>query len=108
LIGSSVQQIDAGNLLVTEAGATMEEVLQSVQRMHGIMTEISSASHEQSAGIEQVNQAIVQMDTATQQNATLVEEAAATAQDLKEQAAALARLVSVFQLEGQGRQLALA
>jgi methyl-accepting chemotaxis protein len=104
LIGDSVQQIDAGNLLVTQAGATMTEVLQSVQRMHGIMAEISSASHEQSAGIEQVNQAIAQMDTATQQNATLVEEAAATAQDLREQAVALEQLVSVFQLDGHERR----
>jgi methyl-accepting chemotaxis protein len=100
LIGSSVQQVDAGNLLVMEAGSTMDEVLQSVQRMHAIMVEISGASSEQSAGIEQVNQAIVQMDTTTQQNATLVQEAASTAQGLQEQAAALERLVSVFQLSG--------
>ena len=100
LIGSSVQQVDAGNLLVMEAGSTMDEVLQSVQRMHAIMVEISGASSEQSAGIEQVNQAIVQMDTTTQQNATLVQEAASTAQGLQEQAAALERLVSVFQLDG--------
>jgi methyl-accepting chemotaxis protein len=106
LIGSSVQQVDAGNLLVMEAGSTMDEVLQSVQRMHRIMAEISSASREQSAGIEQVNQAIAQMDTATQQNATLVEEAAATAQGLQEQAGALERLVSVFRLEEEkGRRV---
>jgi methyl-accepting chemotaxis protein len=101
LIGSSVQQVDAGNLLVAEAGSTMGEVLQSVQRMHAIMVEISGASSEQSAGIEQVNQAIVQMDTVTQQNATLVQEAASTAQGLQEQAAALERLVSLFELGGQ-------
>jgi methyl-accepting chemotaxis protein len=112
LIGSSVQQVDAGNLLVTEAGSTMNEVLQSVQRMHAIMVEISGASSEQSAGIEQVNQAIVQMDTVTQQNASLVQEAASTAQDLQEQAASLERLVSVFHLggpadQGHARQLML-
>jgi methyl-accepting chemotaxis protein len=99
LISDSVEQVDAGNVLVREAGSTMNEVLDSVQRMHGIMSEISNASHEQSAGIEQVNQAIAQMDTVTQQNATLVQQAAATAQDLQEQAAALDQLVSVFQLE---------
>nr|WP_143028890.1 methyl-accepting chemotaxis protein [Massilia sp. PDC64] len=99
LIGSSVQQVEAGNLLVTEAGATMTEVLNSVQRMHAIMAEITHASREQSAGIEQVNQAITQMDTVTQQNAGLVQQAAATAQNLQEQAAALGQLVSVFRLD---------
>jgi methyl-accepting chemotaxis protein len=99
LIGSSVRQVEAGNLLVTEAGATMTEVLGSVQRMHAIMAEISHASREQSAGIEQVNQAITQMDTVTQQNAGLVQQAAHTAQSLQEQAAALGQLVSVFRLE---------
>ena len=99
LISSSVQQVEAGNLLVSEAGATMNEVLQSVQRMNAIMAEISHASREQSAGIEQVNQAITQMDTVTQQNAGLVQQAAHTAQSLQEQAAALGQLVSVFRLE---------
>jgi methyl-accepting chemotaxis protein len=99
LIGSSVRQVEAGNLLVTEAGATMTEVLGSVQRMNAIMAEISHASREQSAGIEQVNQAITQMDTVTQQNAGLVQQAAHTAQSLQEQAAALGQLVSVFRLE---------
>ena len=99
LIGSSVQQVEAGNLLVTEAGTTMNEVLQSVQRMNAIMAEISHASREQSAGIEQVNQAITQMDTVTQQNSGLVQQAARTAQSLQEQAAALGQLVSVFRLE---------
>ena len=99
LIGSSVQQVEAGNVLVAEAGATMTEVLGSVQRMHAIMAEISHASREQSAGIEQVNQAITQMDTVTQQNAGLVQQAAHTAQSLQEQAAALGQLVSVFRLD---------
>jgi methyl-accepting chemotaxis protein len=101
LIGGSVRQVEAGNLLVTEAGATMTEVLKSVERMHAIMAEISHASREQSAGIEQVNQAITQMDTVTQQNAGLVQQAAHTAQSLQEQAAALDQLVSVFRLEPQ-------
>jgi len=99
LIGNSVDQVEAGNVLVAEAGTTMEEVLKSVQRMHGIMAEISHAGREQSAGIDQVNQAITQMDTVTQQNAGLVQQAAHTAQALQEQAAALDQLVSVFQLE---------
>ncbi|QJE00992.1 methyl-accepting chemotaxis protein [Massilia forsythiae] len=103
LIGDSVQQIEAGNLLVAEAGATMNDVLQSVQRMHAIMAEISLASREQSAGIEQVNQAISQMDAATQQNATLVQQATHTAQGLQEQAAALDQLVSAFRLDGPQR-----
>ncbi len=102
LIGNSVQQVEAGNELVSQAGDTMAEVLQSVQRMHAIMTEISSASREQSAGIEQVNQAISQMDQVTQQNAALVQQAAGTAQDLQEQAGALEQLVSVFRLEQGG------
>jgi methyl-accepting chemotaxis protein len=99
LIGSSVHQVEAGNVLVAEAGTTMNEVLKSVERMHAIMAEISHASREQSAGIEQVNQAITQMDTVTQQNAGLVQQAAHTAQSLQEQAAALDQLVSVFHLE---------
>jgi methyl-accepting chemotaxis protein len=99
LIGSSVQQVEAGNLLVAEAGATMTDVLKSVEQMHAIMAEISHASREQSAGIEQVNQAITQMDTVTQQNAGLVQQAASTAQSLQEQAAALDQLVSVFRLD---------
>jgi methyl-accepting chemotaxis protein len=101
LIGNSVQQVEAGNQLVSQAGQTMDEVLQSVQRMHAIMAEISSASREQSAGIEQVNGAISQMDQVTQQNAALVQQAAGTAQSLQEQAGALEQLVSVFQLEQQ-------
>jgi len=100
LIGNSVEQVEAGNALVADAGTTMDEILKSVQRMHGIMAEITAASREQSAGIDQVNQAITQMDTVTQQNAGLVQQAAHTAQALQEQAAALDRLVSVFQLEG--------
>lgn len=99
LISHSVQQVEAGNQLVSQAGSTMEEVLKSVQGMHAIMAEITEAGREQGAGIEQVNQAIVQMDTVTQQNASLVQQAASTAQSLQEQAAALERLVSVFRIE---------
>jgi methyl-accepting chemotaxis protein len=104
LIGASVQQVESGAGLVSEAGATMREVLQTVQQMHELMVEISHAGREQSAGIQQVNQAISQMDTVTQQNAGLVEEAATAAQSLHEQAEALDHLVSVFKLDDRTRR----
>ncbi|NVD70834.1 methyl-accepting chemotaxis protein [Duganella sp. BJB488] len=103
LIGESVGQVENGSKLVAEAGATMNEVLESVQSMAGVMAEISHASREQSAGIEQVNQAISQMDTVTQQNAELVQQAASAAQGLQDQAATLSQLVSVFRLKDGGR-----
>ena len=107
LIGASVQQVESGAGLVSEAGSTMREVLETVQRMHGLMVEISQAGREQSDGIQQVNQAITQMDTVTQQNAGLVQQAAEAAQSLNDQAAALDQLVSVFKLAEQtGRGMA--
>jgi methyl-accepting chemotaxis protein len=96
LIGSSVERVDAGARLVDEAGSTMEEIVSSVKRVTAIMAEISTASAEQSAGIEQVNGAIGRMDEATRQNATLVEQASAAAASLSEEAATLAGVVSVF------------
>ncbi|MES2552600.1 MAG: methyl-accepting chemotaxis protein, partial [Pseudomonadota bacterium] len=84
--------------LVENAGKTMEEIVQSVQRVTDIMAEISAASSEQSAGIEQVNNAITQMDEATQQNAALVEEAAAAAESLTEQAHNLVESVRIFKV----------
>jgi methyl-accepting chemotaxis protein len=101
LIGDSVSKVEAGSKLVNEAGGTMGEVVTSIQRVADIMSEIASASHEQTAGIEQINQAIVQMDTVTQQNAGMVEEAAAAAEALQAQAAKLADLVSVFKVGSQ-------
>jgi methyl-accepting chemotaxis protein len=98
LIDDSVGKVDAGSALVSQAGMTMSEVVDSIQRVTDIMGEITSASAEQSSGIEQVNQAIGQMDQVTQQNAALVEEAAAAAASLQEQADALADVVSVFKL----------
>ena len=98
LIGDSVSKVDAGTRLVDQAGATMEEILQSVRRVAGIMGEISVASAEQSSGIEQIHQAISQMDQVTQQNAALVEEAASAATSLQESAAGLADRVSVFKV----------
>ena len=98
LIGDSVQQVEAGNALVEQAGATMDEVVASIQRVTHIMTEIVGASEEQAGGIEQVNQAMTQMDEVTQQNASLVEEAAAAAESMREQSSTLVSLVSVFKL----------
>ncbi|MBL8427202.1 MAG: diguanylate cyclase, partial [Dechloromonas sp.] len=101
LISDSVEKVEAGNRLVDQAGRTMEDVVTSIKRVAKIMGDISDASHEQSSGIEQVSLAISQMDEVTQQNAALVEEAAAAAESLEEQAGHLARAVSVFVL-GQG------
>ena len=98
LIDDSVAKVDAGAKLVDNAGATMDEVVASVRRVTDIMGEISMASLEQTSGIEQINMAVVQMDQVTQQNASLVEEAAAAAESLQDQAARLATLVSVFKL----------
>ncbi|MBR7539686.1 methyl-accepting chemotaxis protein, partial [Mycobacterium tuberculosis] len=81
--------------LVAEAGQTMGEIVQAVRRVTDIMNEISAASQEQTTGIEQVNQAVAQMDQVTQQNAALVEEAAAAAGALEEQAQKLKRVVAV-------------
>ncbi|MET3444665.1 methyl-accepting chemotaxis protein [Variovorax paradoxus] len=100
LIDDSVGKVEAGSRQVTEAGRTMDEIVDSVKRVTDIMGEITAASQEQSTGIEQVNQAIAQMDQVTQQNAALVEEAAAAAQSMQEQAASLVSSVSVFKLEG--------
>ncbi|HYD62692.1 MAG TPA: methyl-accepting chemotaxis protein [Noviherbaspirillum sp.] len=98
LISDSVDKIDHGAQLVDEAGATMDEIVASVKRVTDIMSEITTASQEQSSGIEQVNKAIAQMDEVTQRNAALVEEEASTADALQNQAAQLARMVSVFRL----------
>ncbi|MTV37338.1 methyl-accepting chemotaxis protein [Duganella radicis] len=109
LIGDSVEQVEAGSKLVEQAGATMEEVVVSVRRVTEIMTEITRAGDQQRAGIEQVHAAIAGMDAVTQQNAALVEEAAAASHSMREQTSSLAQLVAVFRLEGghHGTQLAL-
>ncbi|HYD60255.1 MAG TPA: Cache 3/Cache 2 fusion domain-containing protein [Noviherbaspirillum sp.] len=100
LINDSVERVDAGSKLVADAGTTMEEIVDSVKRVTAIMADIMDASREQSSGIEQVNKAIGQMDQVTQQNAALVEEAAAAADSLQEQAGKLAQVVSVFKVAG--------
>ncbi|NGX14768.1 methyl-accepting chemotaxis protein, partial [Wenzhouxiangella sp. XN24] len=88
-----------GSKLVEQAGATMEEIVSAVKRVTDIMAEISAASDEQSQGIEQVSTAVTQMDEVTQQNAALVEESAAAASSLEDQAHGLAQAVSVFRID---------
>ncbi|WP_374623364.1 methyl-accepting chemotaxis protein [Pandoraea sp.] len=99
LIEDSAHKVHDGSALVEQAGQTMEEIVQAVKRVTDIMGEISAASSEQSGGIEQVNRAVTQMDEVTQQNAALVEEAAAAAGSLEEQANRLKSVVSVFRLD---------
>jgi len=98
LIGDSVTQVDAGSRLVESAGSTMTEVVDSIRQLAGIVKQISNASHEQSSGITEVGTAVTQMDENTQQNAALVEQAAAAAQSLQQQASALAEVVAGFKL----------
>jgi methyl-accepting chemotaxis protein len=98
LINDSVEKVDAGGRLVDQAGTTMEEIVQSITRVTDIMSEIAAASAEQTMGIEQINSAVAQMDEVTQQNAALVEEAAAAAGSMQDQAASLAEVVSIFKL----------
>jgi methyl-accepting chemotaxis protein len=99
LIVDSVDQISTGSALVSEAGSTMKEIVDSVERVTTIMGDILIASREQSAGIEQINQSIGQMDQVTQQNAALVEQASAAAGALQERAVELAHAVRVFRVE---------
>jgi methyl-accepting chemotaxis protein len=98
LIGTSVVRVAAGTELVGEAGRTMQEIIHAVSRVTDIMSEIAAASDEQSKGIDQVGQAVTQMDEVTQQNAALVEEAAAAAQSLQDQALKLNSAVAVFSM----------
>ncbi|MGO4475229.1 methyl-accepting chemotaxis protein [Massilia sp. 2TAF26] len=105
LIDDSVRQVRHGSTLVDRAGSTMQEIVGSVGRVTGIMGDIMAASQEQAAGIEQVNQAIAQMDQATQQNAALVEQASAAAQALREEADSLAAAVQAFRLNGSALQV---
>ncbi|MBV5285911.1 MAG: PAS domain-containing protein [Methyloversatilis discipulorum] len=103
LIADSVERVDGGARLVAEAGATMEQVVDSFRQVTGLVTDIASASQEQSSGIAQVTQAVSQMDGVTQQNAALVEQAAAAAESLEEQARSLMRAVGQFKLDEGGR-----
>jgi methyl-accepting chemotaxis protein len=99
LIGASVEKVEGGSRLVADAGQTMKEIVGSVKRVSDIIGEITAAASEQSEGIGQVNGAVAQLDQMTQQNAALVEESAAAAESLKEQAVKLAQVVATFRLE---------
>ncbi len=105
LIGDSVDKVNVGNKLASDAGLAMDEIVTSVKRITNIMSEIVQASQEQGTGIEQINQAITQMDDVTQQNAALVEQAAAASESLNRQASALSHAVAIFKLR-EGRQAA--
>lgn len=98
LIADSAQRVEAGSQLVAQAGQTMEKIVDSIRRVTDLMEEITAASTEQSAGIEQINMAITQMDQVTQQNAALVEESAAAADSMQQQAGRLAQVVAMFKL----------
>ena len=101
LIGASVDKVEAGARLVEQAGATMDEIVASVQRVGDMIAEITAAASEQSAGIGQVNVAVTQLDQMTQQNAALVEESAAAAESLREQAQRLSGVVGTFRLSDE-------
>jgi methyl-accepting chemotaxis protein len=98
LIGDSVTQVEAGGVLVQDAGRTMDEVVKQVRQVGDLIGAITAAAGEQSQGIDQVGQAVSQLDQATQQNAALVEESAAAAESLKAQAERLSQTVAVFRL----------
>jgi methyl-accepting chemotaxis protein len=101
LIGASVDRVEAGSRLVADAGKTMSEIVGSVQRVSDIIGEITAASSEQSDGIGSVNAAVTQLDQMTQQNSALVEESAAAAESLKDQAVRLSQAVGAFRLEAR-------
>jgi methyl-accepting chemotaxis protein len=107
LIGSSVEKVATGTQLVSQAGATMRDMVQSVRQVAHVIGEITAASAEQSAGIAHINQAIGSLDQMTQQNAALVEESAAAAESLHEQASQLALAVAVFRIRESGHLLQL-
>jgi len=98
LIQASVERVDAGAALVDQAGQTMREVVTTVRNITGIVTEIASASREQSTGIEQVGHAVTDMDRVTQQNAALVEQSSAATQVLQQESEKLSRLTASFKL----------
>jgi len=99
LINASVVNVETGSRQVDEAGATMKDIVEQVQRVTTLLGEISAATHEQTAGIDQIGSAISQLDEATQQNAALVEESAAASEGLKTQASSLVQAVSVFKID---------
>jgi methyl-accepting chemotaxis protein len=98
LIHDSVQKVEEGSSLVTQSGATLEQIVAAVKKVTDIVVEIAAASSEQSAGIEQVNKAVMQLDELTQQNAALVEEASAASQSMAEQARTLNDLMARYKV----------
>jgi methyl-accepting chemotaxis protein len=108
LIGDSLQNVDTGSRQVNAAGATMQEIVESVRQVSALIAEIAAASAEQSSGIGQVNTAITQMEQVVQQNASLVEEATAATESLREQAGVLLHAVSRFKVEGSQQVMAAA
>ncbi|WP_229722655.1 methyl-accepting chemotaxis protein [Xylophilus rhododendri] len=102
LISTSVERVDQGTELVDKAGATMQNVVQSIRQVNDLVAEISAASREQSAGVQQVGEAVTNMDQVTQQNAALVEEAAAAAGSLRQQAEQLVQAVAYFRIGETG------
>ena len=104
LISDSVEKVDNGNQLVAQAGKTMSEIVTAIKRVTDIMAEIAAASAEQSTGIEEINGAVGQMDEMTQQNAALVEQAAASAESLLEQASVMSQAVAVFKFDQSNTQ----
>jgi methyl-accepting chemotaxis protein len=100
LIGSSVQAVDGGVRHVEDAGSAMQEIVASVQRLGDIIGEISAAAREQATGIGEANQSVCEIDRMTQQNAALVEESAAAADSLRDQAGRLSQVVQQFRLAG--------
>ena len=102
LIGASVDRVEAGARLVQDAGATMREIVASVQRVTDVIGAITAAASEQGSGIGQVHGAVTSLDQMTQQNAALVEESAAAAESLRDQAAKLSQAMQVFKLSGGG------
>jgi methyl-accepting chemotaxis protein-1 (serine sensor receptor) len=101
LIGESIEQVEAGSTLVGQAGRTMDDIVGQVRRVNDLITEISASTLQQSGGIAQVNQAVTAIDQGTQQNAALVEESAAAAESLSQQAKGLAQVISVFRVARQ-------
>jgi methyl-accepting chemotaxis protein len=99
LIQDSVHKVDEGSSLVTQSGATLDQIVAAVKKVTDIVAEIAAASHEQSAGIDQVNKAVMQLDELTQQNAALVEEASAASQAMAEQARGLNERMSAYKVD---------
>jgi methyl-accepting chemotaxis protein len=108
LIGASVEKVEGGSRLVADAGRTMSEIVSSVQRVSDIIGEITAAASEQSDGIGLVNRSVNQLDQMTQQNAALVEQSAAAAEGLKDQAARLSQVVGTFRIDAHGVNLSVA